>query len=131
MDNGLASTSELEAWAMEVELEPAKEEGLEDISGARSRLNISTTKVEMGMEARWLDTEEGGEEVTTASMDRCGLGVVETDEEGQSSLIRPIWLLGEEMEVLTREVASCLRCLAGLLVRTDVIQTGLDGPKAV
>ena len=59
---------------MEVELEPAKEEGLDDISGARSRLNISTTKVEMGMEARWLDTEEGGEEVTTASMDRCGFG---------------------------------------------------------
>ena len=28
-------------------------------------------------------------------------------------------------------MASCLRCLAGLLVRTDVIQTGLDGPKAV
>ena len=87
---------------MEVELEPAKEEGLDEISGARSRLNISTTKVEMGMEARWLGSEESGEVVTTASMDGCGLGAVEMDKEGQSSLRRPIWLLGEDMEVVTK-----------------------------
>ena len=54
------------------------------------------------MEARWLGSEGGGEVVTTARMDGCGLSAVELDEEGQSSLRRPIWLLGEEMEVVTK-----------------------------
>ena len=40
--------------------------------------------------------------MTTASMDGCALGAVEMDEKGQSSLRRPIWLLGEEMGVVTK-----------------------------
>ena len=94
LDSGLASidfpTSELEAGDKEVELESIMEEEQDEITGAKSWLITSTTKVEMVMGARWLGSEEGGEVVTTASMDGCGLGAVEMGEEGQSSLSRPI-----------------------------------------
>ena len=106
LDSGLASTdsptSELEAGDKEVELGSIMEEEQDETSGASSWLIRSTTKVEMGMEARWLGSEEGGDVVTTSSMDGCDLSAVEMDKEGQSSLRRPIWLLGEEMEVVTK-----------------------------
>ena len=67
---------------MEVELESNMEEQ-DEISVARSRLIKNTTKVVMGVEAWWLGSEEGGE---VASLDKCGLGAVEIDEEGAELL---------------------------------------------
>ena len=90
LDSGLASTDsptiELEAGDREVELGSIMEEEQDETIGASSWLIRSTTKVEMGMGARWLVSEEGGEVVTPASMDGSGLGAVETGEDGPKAV---------------------------------------------
>ena len=64
---------------MEVELASNMEEEQDEIRVARSRLIKTTTKVLMGVEVWWLGSEEGDE---VASLNKCGLGAVEIDEEG-------------------------------------------------